>query len=115
MFVYGNTHTLKNTNSNGQLLTGALAEKALGWRFVGVSYNEASAEAQWWIDGNKVNSTGLPADFIFHGTHILMLGGNNFTGKISQLMLLNSTLTQEQIQGIKERIKLPGETDGYNF
>jgi len=115
VFVYGNTLTLKNANSNGQLLTGTLAEKALGWRFVGVSYNEASAEAQLWIDGNKVNSTGLPADFIFHGAHFLMLGGNNFTGKITQLMLFNSTLTQEQIQGIKGRIKLPGETEGYNF
>ena len=52
-------NTLKNANSNGQLLTGTLSEKALGWRFVGVYYNEAAAEAQLWIDGNKVNSTGL--------------------------------------------------------
>ena len=115
MFVFGNTLTLKNANSNGQLLTGTLAEKALGWRFVGVSYNEVSAEAQLWIDGNKMNSTRLPADFIFHGAHFLMLGGNNFTGKITQLMLFNSTLTKEQIQRIKGRIKLPGEKEGYNF
>ena len=111
--VQGKTLALNNPNLKGLSLTGTLAEK--GWVFVGVSYNETSAKAHLWIDGNKVNSTGLPADFIFHGTHILMLGGNNFTGKIAQLMLFNSTLTQEQIQGIKERIKLPGETDGYNF
>ena len=94
-------------------LTGTLAEK--GWSFVGVSYNETSAEAQLWINGNKVNSTGLPADFIFHGSHLLTLGGNSFKGKITQLMLFNSTLTQEQIQGIKGRIKFPGETEGYIF
>ena len=111
VFVYGKTLTLKIANLNGQSLTGPLAEK--GWAFVGVSYNENSAEAQLWIDGRKVNSTGRPADFIFHGSHFLMLGGNNFKGKITQLMLFNSTLTQEQIRGIKARIKLPGETEGY--
>ena len=114
VLAYGKTLTLKSSNSkNGQPLTGTLAEK--GWSFVGVSYNETSAEAQLWINGNKVNSTGLPPDFIFHGSHLLTLGGNSFKGKITQLMLFNSTLTQDQIQGIKGRIKLPGETEGYIF
>ena len=106
-------YALKNASLNGRYLTGTLAEK--GWVFVGVSYNETSAEAHLWIDGNKVNSTGLPADFIFPGSHFLELGGNNFKGKITQLMLFKSALTQEQIQGIKGRIKLPGETEGYIF
>ena len=55
VFVYGKTLTLKIAYSNGQSLTGTLAEK--GWAFVGVSYNETSAEAQLWIDGNMINST----------------------------------------------------------
>ncbi|XP_074607190.1 uncharacterized protein LOC141860103 [Acropora palmata] len=95
----------KNASLNGRYLTGTLAEK--GWVFVGVSYNKTSAKAHLWIDGNKVNSTGLPADFIFPGSHFLKLGGNNFKGKITQLMLFKSALTQEQIQGIKGRINLP--------
>ena len=106
-------YALNNANINGRSLTGTLAEK--GWVFVGVSYNETSAEAHLWIDGDKVNTTGLLADFIFHGSHFLKLGGNNFKGKITQLMLFKSALTQEQIQGIKGRMKLPGETEGYIF
>ena len=111
VFVYGKTLTLKNANSNGQSLTGTLGE--IGWTFVSVSYNQTSAETQLWIDGNMANSTGIRADFTFHGSHILKLGGNNFKGKITQLMLFNSMLTEEQIQGIKGRIKLPGETESY--
>ena len=106
-------YVLKNGNLYGRSLTGTLAEK--GWVFVGVSYNETSAKAHLWINGNKVNSTGLPADFIFHDSHFLKLGGDSLTGKITQLMLFKSALTQEQIQGIKGRMKLPGETEGYIF
>ena len=107
VFVYGKTLTLKNADSNGQSLTGILAEK--GWTFVGVSYNETSAEAQLWIDGNKVNTTRLTTKLDSQGFQSLTLGGNNFKGKITQLMLFNLTLTQEQIQGIKGRMKLPGK------
>ena len=93
-----------SSTSNDQLLTGTLAEK--GWTFVGVSYNETAPEVKLWIDGNVVNSTTLTADF--NGSQLLKLGGNNFKGKITQLMLFNLTLTQEQMQGIKGRMKLPG-------
>ena len=96
-----------SSSSNDQFLTGTLAEK--GWTFVGVSYNETTAEAKLWIDGN---SKTLTANFNSSGCQLLTLGGNNFKGKITQLMLFNLTLTQEQIQGIKGRMKLPGETVG---
>ena len=97
-----------NSSSNDQLLTGALAEK--GWTFVGVSYNEKTAELKLWIDGNVVNSTTFIADIDSNHRQLLRLGGNNFKGKITQLMLFNLTLTQEQMQGIKGTMKLPGET-----
>ena len=109
--VHGKTLTLKNSNSNGQSLTGTLADK--GWTFIGVSYNETSAGTKLWIDGNMVNSTQLTTKVNFKGSRSLTLGGNNFKGKITQLMLFNLTLTQEQIQGIKGRMKFPGETEGY--
>ena len=109
--VHGKTIVLKNSNSNGESVTGALAEK--GWTFVGVSYNETSAEAQLWIDGNNVNSTRLTTKLDSKVSQFLKLGGNNFAGKITQLMLFNLTLTQEQIRGIKGWIKLPGETESY--
>ena len=97
-----------SSSSNDQLLTGTLSEK--GWKFVGVSYNEMTAEVKLWIDGNVVNST---TDFDSNGRQLLELGGNNFKGKITQLMLFNLTLTQEQMQGIKGMMKLPGETKSY--
>ncbi|XP_074632222.1 uncharacterized protein LOC141890587 isoform X2 [Acropora palmata] len=95
---------LSSLPSNDQLLTGTLAEK--GWTFVGVSYNETTPEVKLWIDGNVVNSTTLTADFDSNDSQ-LTLGGNNFKGKMAQLMLFNLTLTQEQMQGIKGRMKLP--------
>ena len=103
---------LSSLPSNDQLLTGTLAEK--GWTFVGVSYNETTPEVKLWIDGNVVKSTTLTADFDSNDSQ-LTLGGNNFKGKMAQLMLFNSTLTQEQMQGIKGRMKLPGETESYFY
>ena len=102
-----------SSTSNDQFLTGALPEK--GWTFVGVSYNETNAEAKLWIDGNIVNSGNITANLDSNGFQLLTLGGNNFKGKITQLMLFNLTLTQEQIQGIKGRMKLPGETESYIY
>ena len=102
-----------SSSSSDQLLTGTLAEK--GWKFVGVSYNETTAEVKLWIDGNVVNSTTLIANFYSNEPQLLKLGGNNFKGKITQLMLFNLTLTQEQMQGTKGRMKLPGETKGYFY
>ena len=87
----------------------------LGCRtFVGVSYNETSAEAKLWIDGNKVNSTRLTTKLNSQGSQSLTLGGKAFKGKTTQLMLLSLTLIKEQIQGIKGTMKLPGETESYS-
>ena len=105
---------LQLSNSKSRLLlTGILAEK--GWIFVGFSYNKSSAEAQLWIDGNMVNSIRLLPKLNFQGSQSVTLGGKGFKGKITQLMFFNLTLTKEQIQGIKERMKLPGETVNYSF
>ena len=107
-----NHKELKLSSSlNDQLLTGTLAEK--GWTFVGVSYNDTTAEVKLWIHGNVMNSTTLTTDFDSTGPQLLKLGGNNFKGKITQLMLFNLTLIQEQMQGIKGMMKLPGETKSY--
>ena len=102
-----------SSSSIDQLLTATLAEK--GWTFVGVSYNKRTTEVKLWIDGNIVNSTTLVADFDSNDPQLLKLGGNNFKGKITQLMLFNLTLTQEQMQGTKGGMKLPGETTGYFY
>ncbi|XP_044176798.1 sushi, von Willebrand factor type A, EGF and pentraxin domain-containing protein 1-like [Acropora millepora] len=106
VYLSANHKELKLSSSSiDQLLTGTLAEK--GWTFVGVSYNETNAEVKLWINGNVVNSTTLIGDFNSNGRQFLKLGGNNFKGKITQLMLFNLTLTQEQMQGIKGTMKLP--------
>ena len=102
-----------SSGSNNPFLRGTLAEK--GWAFVGMSYNETTTEAKLWIDGSVVDSKTLPANFDSKGSQSLTLGGNNFKGKITQLMLFNLTLTQEQIQGIKGRMKLPGGTESYIY
>ena len=87
-------------------LTGTLPQK--GRTFVGVSYNKTTAEAKLWIDGKIVKSENIAVNF---DSRLLTLGGKNFNGKITQLMLFNLTLTEEQIQGIKGRMRLPGETE----
>ena len=107
--VHGKTLTLKTSNSNGQSLTGTLVDK--GWTFIGVSYNGTSARTKLWIDGNMVNSTQLTTKVDFRGSQSLTLGGSNFKGKTTQLMLFDLTLTQKQIQGIRGRMKWPGETN----
>ena len=94
----------EHATSNG--LTGILAGK--GWKFVGVSYNKTTAEAKLWIDGKIVKSDKPTVNF---GSQLLTLGGSNFKGKITQLMLFNLTLTEEQIQGMKVKMRLPGETE----
>ena len=100
------TLTFPGERAISNILTGIVAEK--GWKFVGVSYNKTTAEAKLWIDGKIVKSKKPTVNF---GSQLLTLGGNNFKGKITQLMLFNSTLTKEQIQGIKRRMRLPGETE----
>ena len=102
-----------SSSSNDQLLTGTLAEK--GWTFVGVSYSKMTAEVKLWIHGNVVNSTTLIALFDSSGPQLPKLGGNNFKGKMTQLMLFNLTLTQAQMQRIKGRMKLPGETESHTY
>ncbi|XP_067019718.1 uncharacterized protein [Acropora muricata] len=103
--VNGTTLTLKNSKLKELCLTGTLADK--GWTLVGLSYNETSAEAQLWIDGHVANSRILTTKLDSKGYPSLELGGNNFKGKITQLMLFNLTLTQEQVQEINGRMKLP--------
>ena len=108
--VNGKTLTLKNSELRELSLTGTLAGKV--WTLVGVSYNEKSAEAQLWIDGHVlVNSRILRTKLDWKDSPSLTLGGNKFKGKITQLMLFNLTLTQEQVQEINGRMKLPGETE----
>ena len=107
--VNGKTVTLKNSKLKGLSLVGTLADE--GWTLVGVSYNETSAEAQLWIDGQAVNSRILTTKLDSKGSPSLTLGGYKFKGKITQLMLFNLTLTQEQVREIKGRMKLPGETE----
>ena len=48
---------------------GILSER--GWTFVVTFYNDMLAEAQLWINGNKLNLKGLQADFISHGSQFL--------------------------------------------
>ena len=107
--VNGKTLALKNSELKELSLTGTLAGE--GWTLVGVSYNEKSAEAQLWIDGHVVNSRILRTKMDSKGSPSLTLGGNKFKGKITQLMLFNLTLTQEQVQEVNGRMKLPGETE----
>ena len=110
--VHDKTIQVKKQSNLRLLLTGILAEK--GWTFVGLSYNKTSAEAQLWFDGNMVNSTLILPRFDSQRSRSMTLGGNCFKGKITQLMFFDLTLTKEQIQGIKGRMKLPGETESYS-
>ncbi|XP_067057281.1 uncharacterized protein [Acropora muricata] len=58
-----------------------------------------------WLYTYRINTAMKFLDYKDY--QLLTLGGQNFEGKITQLMLFNLTLTQDQIQGIKGRMKLP--------
>ena len=112
LYTYDDKTEMKFLEYKGMKL---FVNRKKGWTFVGVSYNATPPEAKLWIDGNIVKSGKLRANFDPSGSQLLMLGGDDFKGKITQLMLFNLTLTQEQIQGIKGRMKLPGETESYIY
>ena len=63
-----------------------------------------------------MNSTLLLPKLNSQGSHeSLTLGGKGIKGNITQLMLFYLTLTKEQIQGIKERLKLPDKIVTHSY
>ena len=85
-----------------------------GWRFVGASYDQASGDARLWVDGNVVQTLNIGANLRLATQDSVAMGrtaGNvrYFKGRIAQMQVYNVSLTQVQIQTIRDRITLDGK------
>ena len=85
-----------------------------GWKFVGASYDHVSGKAKLWVDGAVVQSLHIGAgrDLATQGN--ISMGAKNgiwgyFKGRIAKMQVYKTTLTQEQIQAIKNRTRVVGE------
>ena len=95
--------------------TTALSRTALagGWKFVGVSYDRGTGEAQLWINGAVVQTLNIGAGLDLATQDPIRMGvkigdGRYFKGRIAQMQVYNYALSQEQIKATQGRKFLVG-------
>jgi len=94
-------------NSHTRHLSHPIKLSGRGWKFVGASYDHHSSKAKLWVDGDDVETKDLRErhKLATKGTVIM---GKSLEIKITQMHVYNLALTQEQIQTIQKRTKIPG-------
>ncbi|XP_078343345.1 uncharacterized protein LOC144629051 isoform X2 [Oculina patagonica] len=102
---------IKRDYSHTNSLEHTLLKPEDGWKFVGASYDHASGDAKLWIDGNVVQTLNIGANLQLGTQDSVRMGvriGDRryFKGRIAQMQVYNVSLTQQQIQLIKDRIQL---------
>ena len=92
--------------------TNALGSTPLagGWKFVGASYDGGSGDAKLWVNGAVVQTLSIGAGLDLATQDNIRMGvrtgdGRYFKGRIAQMQVYRSALSQEQIEGIYKRIK----------
>ena len=95
---YGFTTALGNTHLAG------------GWRFVGASYDGSSGDAKLWVNGAVVQTLNIGAGLDLATQDNIRMGvksgdGRYFKGRIAQMQVYSSALSQEQIEEIYKRIQ----------
>ena len=78
------------------------------WKFVGASYNQTSGEVKLWVDGN-VHTLNVGAGLELATQDRVRVGAiigdqRYFKGRITQVQIYNRTLTQEEIQTIRNQV-----------
>ena len=94
------------------VFTGALLNTHLagGWKFVGASYDGGSGDAKLWVNGAVVQTLNIGAGMDLATQDNIRMGvksgdGRYFKGRIAQMQVYNSALSQEQIQAIDNRMQ----------
>lgn len=82
-----------------------------GWKFVGASYDHTSGEAKLWVDGVAVYSLNNGANLELGTQDKVRMGVADsssfgfFKGRITQMRVYDTALTQEQIQDIQGKME----------
>ena len=81
-----------------------------GWKFVGASYDGGSGDAKLWVNGAVVQTLNIRASLDLATQDNIRMGvktgdGRYFKGKIAQMQVYSSALSQEQIVAIYKRIE----------
>ena len=82
-----------------------------GWKFVGASYDGYSGDAKLWVNGAVVRTLNIGAGLDLATQDNIRMGVKSgdrryFKGRIAQMQVYSSALSQEQIQAIYERIQV---------
>ena len=92
--------------------TNALVSTPLagGWKFVGASYDGGSGDAKLWVNGAVVRTLNIGAGLDLATQDNIRMGvksgdGRYFKGRITQMQVFNSALSQKEIEGIYKRIQ----------
>ena len=81
-----------------------------GWKFVGASYDGGLGDAKLWVNGAVVQTLNIGAGLDLATQDNIRMGvksgdGRYFKGRIAQMQVFNSALSQEQIEAIYKRIE----------
>ena len=94
------------------VFTGALLNTHLagGWKFVGASYDGGSGDAKLWVNEAVVQTLNIGAGMDLATQDNIRMGVKSgdvryFKGRIAQMQVYNSALSQEQIQAIYKRMQ----------
>ena len=95
---YGSTNALHSTHLDG------------GWKFVGASYDGGSGDAKLWVNGPVVQTLNIGKGIDLATQDNIRMGVKTgdwryFKGRIAQMQVFNSALSQEEIQAIYKRMQ----------
>ena len=81
-----------------------------GWKFVGASYDRGSGNAKLWVNGAVVQTLNIGAGLDLATQDNVRMGVRSgdrryFKGRIAQMQVYSSALSQGQIKAIYKRIK----------
>ena len=85
-----------------------------GWKFVGASHDRKTGDAKLRVNGAVVQTLNIGAGLDLATQDSVRMSvksgdGRFFKGRIAQMQVYNTALTQRQIQAIKQKPKVVGE------
>ena len=99
--------TKRDYTSTTNLLHSPLAG---GWKFVGASYDGGSGDAKLWVNGAVVQKLNIGAGLDLATQDNIRMGVKTgdrryFKGRIAQMQVYNSALSQEQIEAMYKKMQ----------
>ena len=72
------------------------------WHYVGLSYEHNTGIVSLWVNGTRVKKKTIRADITLAAEHhIIIMGAENFEGRITAMQVYDVALTEEQINAVK--------------